>query len=251
MMVLITNSLHIGVPTKSICDKLELNIQSGSMVGILGANGSGKSTLLHTLAGLRKPDAGNILLNNKLIQHYSARELARHRGILFQEMGTTLPMTVADYCLASRYPHQLLFQKSSRQLSTFIHETLNLLELSSKTHERITNLSGGEKKRLTIAGLLIQQPVIYFLDEPTNHLDIKYQIIVLNHFKKLADTQQATIIMTLHNPGLAETYCNHVILMQQNGNCQQGAPCNLLNTASLSSLYQCNMTKKLRWEAIA
>lgn len=114
------------------------------------------------------------------------------------------------------------------------------MELLHLRQAVVTQLSGGEKRRLAIAALLVQTPSIYLLDEPTNHLDIRHQLSIMQHFVSLAESKQAAVVMTLHDIRLARAYCSHIVLIFPNGETQQGTPEVLLTKSNLSELYGCD-----------
>lgn len=242
MTVLSTANLCLHARQRILCNSLTLHISPGDIVGILGSNGSGKTTLLHTLAGLRSPKEGVVSLNGQPLKTIPAKTLAQYRGILFQDTHHALPLSVNDYCLASRYPHQPFFQRDHAQDIPIITSALQQMELSHLKDTPITHLSGGEKRRVAIAALLVQAPTIYLLDEPTNHLDIRHQLSVLNHFSSLAAAKQVSVMMTLHDIRLARAYCTRILLIFQNGETLQGAPEDLLTNANMSQLYGCDVS---------
>ncbi len=233
-----TRQLSLRINRKTICRDLNLELRKGEVWGILGANGSGKTTLLHTLGGLYRPDSGEVLLRNDGLHRLPAKLLARSLGILFQDISTSFPQTVWDYCLASRYPHIPFMQNANANDRHIVTQALQTVEMDNMAQSPITHLSGGEKRRLAIAALLAQTPEIYLLDEPTNHLDLRYQIRILDYFRELADTSQAVIMMSLHDANLAQQYCDHVLLLFPDAHVLHGTTADMLTAGNLSRLYQ-------------
>jgi iron complex transport system ATP-binding protein len=242
MTILSAANLHLRSRQQTLCQSLSLRVLPGEMIGILGANGCGKSTLLHTLAGLHTPQSGNVYFNDQPVNTLSAKSLARQRGILFQDTHTALPLSVYEYCLTSRYPHQPFFQHNELADTRLIQSVLQTFELDHLGKITVTQLSGGEKRRLAIAALVIQSPSIYLLDEPSNHLDIRHQISVLEHFKSLAATKKTSVIMTLHDIRLARAYCSRLLLIFPDGFIEEGTPHTMLTNTNLSRLYGCNVS---------
>ena len=237
MTLLSANQLTIRINEHPICDHFNFSLRSGEIWGLLGPNGCGKTTLLHTLAGLSLPTAGTITLQGDLLTKLTAKTIARQIGILFQSLSDTFPQTVLEYITASRFPHLAYYEKENAHDKNIIHAALDEMNLHPFKHRLIQQLSGGEKRRLAIAALLAQTPRIFMLDEPTNHLDMHYQLRVLAHFQKLAQREQAGIIMSLHDANLAQAFCTHILLMFQNGDMQQGKVCDILSEENLSRLY--------------
>lgn len=231
MSQLTTHQLSFRINKKP----LDLTLEPGEMVGILGPNGCGKSTLLHTLIGLCKPTAGHILLNERPLTIYSRKIIAQHMGLLLQETSRPYPQTVFEFCQQSRYPHGDLYQQNNLDKIQNALTAMNLTHLQQHTTQ---TLSGGEFKRLCIASLLVQAPDIYLLDEMTNHLDIPHQITALNYFYRLAQTQKISVMMTLHNIHYAAHYCKKLLMLFGNGDIIYGPTASLLNQTTLERLYE-------------
>lgn len=242
MTIISTANLCLRGRRHTLIESLSLRILPGEIIGILGANGCGKSSLLHTLAGLHTPQAGDVFLNDQPLSQFSAKALARLRGILFQDTHYALPLSVYEYCLTSRYPHQAFLQRNDPADAQLIQSTLRQFELEHLSNVTVTQLSGGEKRRLAIAALLIQAPAIYLLDEPNNHLDIRHQISTLQHFQSLAAARQTSVITTLHDIRLARTYCTRILLIFPDGHTKQGTPQAMLTNTNLSQLYGCDIS---------
>jgi iron complex transport system ATP-binding protein len=220
-----------------ICDDLTFSVNPGEVWGVLGENGSGKTTLLHTLCGLYPKQKGYIQLGDEDLSTLSRFAIAKKIGLLFQELSQAFSQTVAEYCLASRYPHLTYFKRESAHDLCIVNDALRILDLNHLHHRLISRLSGGEKRRLALAALIAQTPELYLLDEPTNHLDLRYQIKILQHFKYLADTQKIKVIMTMHDVNLARQFCDRVLLIFDDGETLQGTPDKMLTSANLSRLY--------------
>jgi len=217
---------------KKLCTDLTFNIQPGEIWGILGPNGSGKTTLLQTLAGLLPIVHGEIFLQEKNLRFLSRKRIAQQLGILFQENYDVFPQTVWEVCQSGRYAHP-----RSNKDDIIAKQALIDMNLDSYAHHLIQTLSGGERKRLSIATLLTQRPLIYLLDEPVNHLDLHYQVKILNHFKYLAENKSVSILMSLHDINIAAQYCQKIILLGA-GECKVGDTHCLLTSKNLAHLYQ-------------
>jgi iron complex transport system ATP-binding protein len=241
MSLLNLTNLTVNIHHQFICRDLTLGIHPGETWGILGANGSGKTTLLHTLAGLRPAFAGNITLNNQSLRTLTPRTIAQSIAILFQDYPTIFPQTVWEYCLAARFPHRAYFNQPNADDHRIVHQALNKMALTALSQKEIQQLSGGEKRRLALAAVLSQTPTLYLLDEPTNHLDLRHQKQTLDCFRELAQTQTAAIMMTLHDVNLAQQYCDHILLLFDDGDVLFGKTKEVLTTDHLSHLYQCSM----------
>jgi iron complex transport system ATP-binding protein len=237
-ILLETKNFSVKIAQQVICHDLNLQIKPGETWGILGPNGSGKTTLLHALANLHPRLHGDILLKNKNILALSSKEIATQIGILFQTTQDTFPQSVFEYCLQGRYPHLSYFGWENKEDHDIAREALTIMALDNKLTQSIQTLSGGERRRLSIAQLLTQAPFIYVLDEPINHLDMDYQIKILNHFKTLTLQHHKSVILSLHDINLAYHYCDQIIMLWGDGTILQGTPDVVLTTENLSQLYQ-------------
>lgn len=237
MTILSAQHISVSIGKKMICRDLSIQFRPGEIWGILGTNGSGKTTLLHTLAGLHAVDSGEIFLNQIALNAMSRKEIARSIGLLFQDSHFHFPQTIYDYCAAARFAHASYFHALSLHDKHCIDDALHVMSLSDMQHKSITELSGGEKRRVAIASVLTQTPAIYLLDEPTNHLDIRHQHETLSHFRDLAKQQNACIVMSIHDPRHAKEYCDHALLLLADGTYLQGASHDILTPSSFSQLY--------------
>ena len=241
-MKITLDNVTIAIANKCICQNLSLQLSPGETWAVLGPNGIGKTTLLHTLIGLRQPEQGQVLLNDVPLSHYSAKTIASHIGILLQNQEYTFANTVFDTIYSGAYANAL----SKRTVTKNILQIAKELKLTELLSRSITKLSGGEKRRVDFATLLLQAPQLYLLDEPTNHLDIKHQQHVLRTSKKLA-SQGNTVMISTHDINLAHTYCDKIIMLFGNGVTAVGNTDIILHENNLLNLYQ-HPLKKITFE---
>ena len=205
---------------------------------MLGGNGVGKTTLLHTLAGLRKPVSGRILLDNSDLEDYRRLRLARKVGVLFQDSQDTFPATVKETALTGRYPYQSFWPGGQRKDVILADAALAQLNLAPMQDRQVDTLSGGERRRLAIATLLLQDPGLWLLDEPTNHLDLHHQIQVLDLISQRVRDRNGALLMVLHDVNLISRYCSHAILMPGQEQLLCGEVTEVINKANLENLYR-------------
>lgn len=231
-------NLRIAQKNHFFTQEFNLAMQAGEIWGVLGPNGCGKTTLLHSLANLHKNYAGEITLNHSPLQYYSEKQLALHRGILFQQLELFFSETVWEFCSMSLYAKQHLFSTETQDDKNTVTQALTHVDLLHLKNRPVFSLSGGEKQRLKLAALFIQSPSIYLLDEPTNHLDISHQFNILNLFKTLAKQKNRLIIASLHDINLAQWFCDHLIFIFRDGRVLTGSKHELLTSKHLSELYE-------------
>ncbi|MDY6978535.1 MAG: ABC transporter ATP-binding protein [Pseudomonadota bacterium] len=236
-MKLQLDQLQLRRGRRILSQPFDLNIGDGQCWGILGSNGSGKTTLLHTLAGLHHDYLGQIRLDDQDIHRIARKQFARQVGLLLQTNEEAFPGTALETVLTGRHPHLKAWQWESGQDLALAREALQQVDLSGFEQRNLLTLSGGERRRLYIATLLAQQPQLYLLDEPANHLDLRHQHQLLGLLQQLCITQNKTVIMVLHDPNLAARYCDHVLLLHEDGNVEGGPAEELMTAERLSRLY--------------
>jgi iron complex transport system ATP-binding protein len=226
--------VHAG--TRALVRDLSVEFAPGEVVAILGRNGSGKTLTLHTLAGLRAPAAGEVLLAGTPLAQLRRRAIALRLGLLPQDLEDAFVSTALETVLIGRHPHLALWQWETAQDEELARAALAAVDLAGFATRRTDTLSGGEQRRVAVAALLAQQPSTFLLDEPTNHLDPHHQLAVLSIFRKLA-TAGSTVVTTLHDPTLAARFADRVLLLFGDGRWSLGPVATTLTAATLSELY--------------
>lgn len=250
--LLACQGLTVSIGGKTLCQNWQLNLQAGEIWGILGGNGAGKTTLLHTLAGLREPDNGKVLLHGSPLQLMTNRQRAQQLGFLLQDDSTAFPATVLETALQGRHPHMGLFSWESAEDEALAMTALEQVGLRDYCQRNIDQLSGGERQRLKIATLMVQQPKVWLLDEPANHLDLHHQVNLLEQLVTSVKTQSGTLLMSLHDLNLAQRFCDKLILLfpadDPGSGPETGDKAELLTEETLQRLYQ-HPIRRLKTEA--
>ncbi len=234
--LLATQHLTVQIGEQLVCRNANIEFRSGECWGILGVNGAGKTTLLHTLAGLRAPDQGEISLAGTPLSQLPRRQIARQLGLMPQDTPDPFPANVLDTALIGRHPHLSRWQWESAEDIALARAALAQVDLAGIEPRSVTTLSGGERRRLALASLLIQAPALMLLDEPTNHLDLHHQHQLLQLLQQRTQ-KGAGIVMVLHDINHVVRYCDHVLLLFGNGEICQGRQAEILNAEVLSRLY--------------
>ena len=209
--------LTLRIGNRVLVRELELEIETGQCWCILGRNGSGKTTLLHSLAGLRPAQGGAVLLEGSDIHRLPRRQVARRLGLLSQDHEDGFPATVMETALCGRHPHLSPWSWEGAADIARAQAALQQLGLAALAGRDVGTLSGGERRRLGIATLLTQDPHVMLLDEPTNHLDLHQQIEVLQRLTAQARKQRKALVMVLHDLNLAARFCDHALLLFEDG----------------------------------
>ncbi|MEY2631953.1 MAG: hypothetical protein RIR00_607 [Pseudomonadota bacterium] len=235
--LLSARQLTVRIGQKLVCSELDLELEAGQRLAILGRNGAGKSTLLSTLAGLRPPESGALLLQGQAYADLGARAAACLRGWLGQHRGDPFAASVLETALAGRHPHLGRWQWENRDDLAHAKAALEEVGLAGLAEREVQTLSGGERQRLAIATLLAQAPRLYLLDEPLSHLDLNHQVAMLELFSRRSRQQGVALVMVLHEPAQAWRYADRVLLVHGDGRCEQGSRLEMLSAERLSALY--------------
>ena len=205
-----------------VVNDLNLTIQRGECFGLLGPNGAGKTTTLRLLLGLISPDGGELsLLNHAVPQH--AREARLRVGVVAQFDNLDPDFTVAENLLVyGRY-----FGMSDAAIEARIPQLLEFANLSNKRDAKVPTLSGGMKRRLTLARALVNDPDIIFLDEPTTGLDPQARHLIWQRLRELT-AQGKTLLLTTHFMEEAERLCHSLAVMDHGKLIQEGSPRELI-----------------------
>jgi len=189
---------------------VDLTIEQGEMVSIVGPSGSGKSTLLNMIGGLDRPSAGNIEIDGENLRGIPDSELTRIRrdkvGFIFQFFNLLPTLT----CLENVSIPLHLRGWSRKRIDERAKELLNLVKLGGRMDHHPDELSGGERQRVAIARALSVYPPILLADEPTGNLDSSTTQEILNLIRSLNEDLNATVIMVTHDRGVAES-CKRTI----------------------------------------
>ncbi|HSH30726.1 MAG TPA: ABC transporter ATP-binding protein [Thiohalobacter sp.] len=237
MSLLRTEQFGINIGQRRLVADLDLVVEPGQCWAILGPNGSGKTTLLHSLARLRPPDTGRILIDGQPLESHPRKALARRLGLMPQDNHDPFPLQLREAALLGRYPYLGGWQWEGRKALDRVERILEELELLRLAERNIQTLSGGERRRLAFATLLVQDPALLLLDEPTNHLDLRRQLDVLQRVRRSVDHSDKAALLVLHDVNLAARFCTHILMLMPDGACLQGPTDALLDAGNLSRLY--------------
>jgi len=203
---------------------LDLTVRRGECFGVLGPNGAGKTTTLRLLLGLIEPDGGSIELAGIAVPQH-AREARMKVGVVPQMDNLDPDFSVRENLLAyGRY-----FGMSKAAVTARVPELLDFAGLASKADAQIAQLSGGMKRRLTLARALVHDPDILFLDEPTTGLDPQARHLIWQGLRRLINAGQ-TIVLTTHFMDEAERLTDRLAILDHGRVVAEGAPRALIET---------------------
>jgi putative ABC transport system ATP-binding protein len=192
---------------------LNLTVEDGEFIGIMGPSGSGKSTFLNLLATIDQPTSGHILLNgsdpNQLNQEEIAKFRRRELGFIFQSFNLMPTLTVEENIVLPLTLDGTKISEMKKQLAGLAEH----LGISGLLKKRIAEISGGQAQRVAVARAMIHQPQLLLADEPTGNLDTKSSKDVMQLLQQLNEEEHATILMVTHDP-LAASYCKRIVFIK-------------------------------------
>lgn len=209
-MKLEIKNLDYNIKDLPLLSNINLNIEKGQFVGLIGPNGCGKTTLLKNIYRTLEPKKGSIFIDDKNIKGLKNKEFSKLMAVVMQENYLEFDFTVKEIVAMGRLSYTSRFLEINSEDEEIIDRSLKKVELIKHKDSSFFSLSGGEKQRVMIALALCQDTDFIVLDEPTNHLDIKNQIQIMNMLKD----SNITIFTTIHDMNLAAAFCDYIYVIK-------------------------------------
>lgn len=239
--ILTTKQLTIGYASKkeSVCiaQNLDLNLEEGKLIALIGANGIGKSTLLRTLTGIQEPLSGNVILNEKEIQNFQPLELAQNLSLVLTEKLPTSNLTVFELVALGRQPYTNWIGTLSDDDIKKVNHAMELTQIEHLKDKKHYEISDGQLQKVLIARALAQDTPLIILDEPTTHLDLLHKVSLFRLLKKLTSETNKCILFSTHDIDLAIQLSDEMIVMTEE-NVVQGKPCHLISNGTFADLFK-------------
>ncbi len=215
--ILSVRNLHRSYPSGGtmlhVMKGADIDVYPGEMVGLVGPSGSGKSTLLHAAALLEKPNAGDVFINGRESLKLSDEERTAIRrqsiGMVYQSHHLQMEFSALDNVIIP----QLIAGRAQDKAAEEARRLLTLMGLAERTHHRPSQLSGGEKQRVSIARAIANNPQILFGDEPTGNLDPDTSGAVFKSLMNLVRKENVAALIATHNLALTQ-YMDRVVTVQ-------------------------------------
>jgi len=227
---------YCGYKDKCILKDINLKIEDGEILCILGPNGVGKTTLLKSILGFLKIQSGEIFLNEKRINNCSNVELANVIAYVPQVHTPPFPYEVLDVVVMGKTVHLGYFKSPSKSDYKIAEDMLEKLGITYLKDSIYTEISGGERQLVLIARALVQDPKILIMDEPTSNLDYGNQIKVLRQINLLSQ-MGISIIMTSHFPEHAFLCSAKIALIEKNSVIHLGSADEIVTEKNMKSAY--------------
>ncbi len=229
---------------------VDVTVERGALVGILGPNGSGKTTLVKLLGGIFRPTRGRVTLDGTRLDRLSRLDIARRMAVVPQETHLAFDYSVLEIALMGRYPHLGTFELEGPEDLAVARQALAATGTADLVERSFTTLSGGEKQRVVIASALAQlaspdagppAPTdasrVLLLDEPTASLDPSYQLEVADILRDLNRQWQLTIVVCTHDLNFAASLCRELVMLREGQVFAVGPTDAVLTAESVHQLY--------------
>jgi len=231
-------SVHLG--EAEILREVSLAVGGGEFLTVIGPNGAGKSTLLRCLDGILAPSSGQVLIDDRPIEEFDRRELARTVSYVPQPDAGPLDYGVRSFVEMGRYPHINAWAALTKADAAAVDDAMELTGVAELADRSMSSLSGGERQRASIAAALAQGGSILLLDEPTSFLDYRHQVQILDLLDHLHDENDLTIVAVTHDLNSTVASSDAVIALKDGRVAATGNPAELLDADTLAAIYDAN-----------
>lgn len=212
--VLAARDITVGYGGDPVIPSLDLAVEQGDFMVIVGPNGCGKSTLLKALARVNRPSSGRVELDGQDVHRMRGRNVARRISLLPQSAAAPEGITVAELVARGRHPHHTLLRQWSAEDERAVAAALERTHLTALADTQVGSLSGGQRQRAWVAMVLAQDTEVILLDEPTTFLDIAHQYELLELFADL-NAEGRTIVAVLHDLNQAARFASRLVVMRE------------------------------------
>jgi iron complex transport system ATP-binding protein len=231
--------IRFGFPERpDFLGPVDLSVKSGECLAVVGPNGAGKSTLLRLMAGLLKPQQGEVRVDGQSLPSLSPRARARRMAFLPQGISASeLDYSVREIVLMGRFPHRSWSLFESAEDHRIAEDAMATTATGLFADRPVQTLSGGEAQRVHIAAALAQQPDVLLLDEPTSSLDLQHQLGIFGLLHDLAVRDGLAVVVVTHDINLAARFGTKVLLMDNGRPAAYGKPEKVIKPSVLEPVY--------------
>lgn len=237
MDYVLTEQMRAGYGKHEIVKEINLHLKRGEIMTLIGPNGVGKSTILKSFTRQLSLLGGVCRLDDKALEGYSDRELAKKMSIVLTGRVQGEYFTCEEVVEAGRYPYTGRLGVLSENDHNKVMEALTLVNMQEFAKHPFEQLSDGQKQRVLLAKAICQEPEILILDEPASFLDIRYKLELAQTLKYLAKEKNIAILMALHEIDLAKRISDIVVCIKNGKVDRYGAPEDIYSSAYIADLY--------------
>ena len=215
---------------------LSFEIEEGHVYGFLGPNGAGKSTVMGLISRLVARDAGIIHFEDKDLNKWKSKELAKKLALLTQHNNVQLKLTVRELVSFGRFPYS--GSHLTKEDKEIVDKAIAYMELESIEDRFIDELSGGQRQRAYIAMVIAQNSDYILLDEPLNNLDMKHSVEIMKILRRLTDELGKTVIIVIHDINFASCYSDYIVALKDGKVVKDGPTDETIKKEELESIYE-------------
>lgn len=238
--ILATQNLSVGYATAAgknpIISNIDVALQEGQLLGLIGINGSGKSTLLRTLSGLQQPLDGAITILENPLQEIPTQDLAQQLSVVLTDRSISKILSVLELVSLGRQPYTNWLGTLSDSDANTIEQALIATDCVAIQNKKCFELSDGQLQRVLIARALAQDTALILLDEPLSHLDLHHKAAILKLLKSITQEQQKTILFSTHDIEHILPVCDRILVLKE-GKCMHDTPQELIENKTLHGLF--------------
>lgn len=232
-----TEQLTVGYDGKSLIRDIQIQLNRGQILTLIGPNGSGKTTILKSITKYLKSLYGTVYIDNRALDDMTNRDLSYQLAVVLTERLNTELMTCEDVVGTGRYPYTGRLGILSERDHSLVREAMELVDIWDLSERDFTQISDGQRQRVLLARAICQEPQIIVLDEPTSFLDIRYQLELLQILRMLAKTRDIAVIMSLHELDLAQKVSDIVVCVKGEHIAHYGTPREIFRRELIHPLY--------------
>jgi len=229
---------YIDVPT---LHDIDLKIEGGEMVALLGPNGSGKTTLIKLASGVLRPRQGELQLDGSSLRQLKRRDIAQRIAVVPQMFHMPFAFTVREVALLGRTPFLKAFSNEGPRDQQVVQSAMEQTGIAELGQRFFNELSGGERQKGILAMALAQEPKLLLMDEPTAHLDINHQMEILELVRGLNREKGITVIAAIHDLNLAAIYFDRLVLLKEGRIFADGPPSQVITEETIREVFSASV----------
>lgn len=217
--------------------EVDLRVDPGEVVGLVGPNGSGKTTLVRVASRTLRPVSGRIRVSGRDLVGMSAHEAARLVAVVPQDVVPAFSFTALELVLMGRSPYRSRWGGGTPQDWARVRAAMGATQIQHLADRPVDELSGGERRRVVLAQALAQDAPVLMLDEPTTHLDVRHVLDLLAIVRRLAERERTAVLAIHHDLNLAASTCDRLVVLRAGEVVATGPPASVVTPGLLREVY--------------